>query len=110
MPLSLIDNLTTAICGRFGHRWLAYELRGQPDRLMRWADREFCNRCESNRLLFKDTQDGPHNGEVLVCTSSDVRRLAPAWLEGLYRARWGDYPRQRVIIGGEFPEEWRWHE
>jgi hypothetical protein len=39
-----------------------------------------------------------------------VRRLAPAWLEGLYRARWGEPPRQRVTVGGEFPALWRWME
>jgi hypothetical protein len=108
--VTVIDQVTAVVCARFGHRWLAYELRGQPDPLMRWAEREFCNRCESNRLLFKDTRDGVHNGEVLVCTAVDVRRLSPAWLEGLYRARWGEYPARRVVVGGEFPAEWRWAE
>jgi hypothetical protein len=99
-----------AVCRWRGHRWVPYMLQGHPDPLMRWAVRDYCSRCESNRLRFKAARDGPFTGEVLVCSAGDVARLAPGWKEGLYRARWGEYPRQRVLTAGPFPAEWRWGE
>jgi hypothetical protein len=106
----IVEALTRAVCDRRGHRWREYMLQGQPDSFMRWALRRYCTRCEANRLVFLDSKGGLPTGEELVCTAAEVSRLAPAWLEGLYRARWGDYPRRRVTVGGAFPEEWRWAE
>jgi hypothetical protein len=108
--MSFTDRVMAAVCERAGHRWLVYDLPGQRDPYMRWALRRFCGRCESNSLVFLDSRGGLPTGEELVCSPDEVRRLAPAWLEGLYRARWGDYPRQHVTVGGEFPAEWRWAE
>jgi hypothetical protein len=85
------------VCAWRGHRWLAF---GEHETL-RYAERDYCSRCEANRLRFGD-------GDVLVVRRADVVVLSPAWLEGLYRARWGEYPRQRVVRGGAFPEEWQW--
>lgn len=94
--------IARALCAWRDHRWRPYTLeRGRKDPYMRYAVREFCERCEANRLTFEDRSEA-------VFDRDDVVRLAPAWLEALYRARWGEWPRRRVTMGGAFPVEWQW--
>jgi hypothetical protein len=103
----LVDVLTAVICRRRDHRWAPFNAVGR-DPNMRWAERDYCTRCEAHRLRWLRDRGGEPTGEQDVFSRADVLRLAPRWLEGLYRARWGEYPRSRVVIGGEFPADWVW--
>lgn len=103
-----VDVTTRIVCALRGqvtgeaHQWRPYEMvRGATDDTMRFARREFCQTCSSNRLLYDD-------GDELVVPRVEVVDLSPRWMEGLYRARWGELPRRRVTIGGAFPMEWQW--
>lgn len=76
---------------------------------MRWADRSYCTCCEAHRLVWLASKDTRlPSGEVDVFSRSEVVELSPRWLEALYRARWRDYPRASVKVGGRFPSEWMW--
>lgn len=102
----VMDAVLRLVCRLYGHRWSPFErMPGDlaKDRTMRYATRSYCACCESNRLVFDD-------GDELIVTRDEVVGLSPRWLEGLYRARWLEYPKVRVAAGGAFPDEWAWNE
>lgn len=94
---AIVDAFARSLCAAHEHRWLSHV----EHPTMRYARRFYCRRCLRNRLEFQW-------GEVREFSAQDVERLAPAWLEALYEARWGEPPRQRVDSGGRFPTEWGW--
>lgn len=76
------------VCAKFEHRW-------RDSGHLPYGKREWCERCESNRITLED-------GEVFEATAMQVVAADVEFAEALYEARWGAPPR-RKMRHGEWP-------